>query len=83
MQQGGVGHDFSSLRPRGASAKSVGVIASGPVSFMRIWDSMCATIISSSARRGAMLPNPTTGEVLVSKPSDLDKHCCTIDQEAD
>ncbi len=56
MQQGGgVGYDFSSLRPRGTPAKSVGALASGPVSFMRIWDSMCATIVSSSARRGAMM----------------------------
>jgi ribonucleoside-diphosphate reductase alpha chain len=56
MQQGGgVGFDFSTLRPRGTSAHSVGSIASGPVSFMRIWDSMCATILSTGARRGAMM----------------------------
>ena len=56
MQQGGgVGYDFSSLRPRGAVARSVGGIASGPVSFMRIWDQMCATLLSTGARRGAMM----------------------------
>ena len=52
---GGVGYDFSSLRPQGSVAYSSGRIASGPVSFMRIWDAMCATIMSTGARRGAML----------------------------
>lgn len=56
MQQGGgVGYDFSSLRPAGAMAHRVGVVASGPVSFMKIWDAMCATILSTGARRGAMM----------------------------
>jgi len=56
MQQGGgVGYDFSTLRPSGEPARGVGVTASGPVSFMRIWDSMCATILSTGARRGAMM----------------------------
>ncbi len=56
MQQGGgVGYDFSTLRPKGAAAKSVGTVASGPVSFMQIWDAMCATLLSTGARRGAMM----------------------------
>ncbi|MFO1510159.1 MAG: adenosylcobalamin-dependent ribonucleoside-diphosphate reductase [Steroidobacteraceae bacterium] len=56
MQQGGgVGYDFSTLRPRGSPARRTGMIASGPVSFMRIWDAMCATILSTGARRGAMM----------------------------
>jgi ribonucleoside-diphosphate reductase alpha chain len=56
MQQGGgVGYDFSTLRPSGSRAWSVGGIASGPVSFMRIWDSVCATLLSTGARRGAMM----------------------------
>jgi ribonucleoside-diphosphate reductase alpha chain len=56
MQQGGgVGYDFSSLRPYGSRAWTVGGIASGPVSFMRIWDSMCETLLSTGARRGAMM----------------------------
>lgn len=56
MQQGGgVGYDFSTLRPSGTVAQSVGVTASGPVSFMHIWDAMCATILSTGARRGAMM----------------------------
>ena len=56
MQQGGgVGYDFSTLRPYGMQAHGVGMIASGPVSFMKIWDSMCGTILSTGARRGAMM----------------------------
>ncbi|UCH53556.1 MAG: adenosylcobalamin-dependent ribonucleoside-diphosphate reductase [Pseudomonadota bacterium] len=56
MQQGGgVGYDFSTLRPRGSPAKGVGALASGPVSFMDIWDCMCATLLSVGARRGAMM----------------------------
>jgi ribonucleoside-diphosphate reductase alpha chain len=56
MQQGGgVGYDFSTLRPQGASAKSVGTVASGPVSFMQIWDAMCGTLLSTGTRRGAMM----------------------------
>lgn len=56
MQQGGgAGYDFSTLRPAGTSARRVGTVASGPVSFMRIWDAMCATLLSTGARRGAMM----------------------------
>jgi ribonucleoside-diphosphate reductase alpha chain len=56
MQQGGgIGLDFSTLRPRGTRAKGAGNIASGPVSFMQIWDAMCGTILSTGSRRGAMM----------------------------
>jgi ribonucleoside-diphosphate reductase alpha chain len=55
QQGGGVGYDFSTLRPAGSQALAVGGIASGPVSFMRIWDRMCETLLSTGARRGAMM----------------------------
>ena len=56
MQQGGgIGVDFSSLRPRGARVRGVGADASGPVSFMKVWDAMCRTIMSAGHRRGAMM----------------------------
>ena len=56
MQKGGgIGIDFSTLRPRGTKARETGSIASGPLSFMHIWDSMCATILSTGSRRGAMM----------------------------
>ena len=55
QQGGGVGIDFSTLRPRGARAWSTGQVATGPVSFMRVWDTMCATLQNTSERRGAMM----------------------------
>jgi ribonucleoside-diphosphate reductase alpha chain len=56
MQQGGgIGYDFSTLRPHGAYVKGVGADASGPLSFMDVWDAMCRTIMSAGYRRGAMM----------------------------
>ena len=56
MQQGGgIGYDFSTLRPKGAPVKGVGADASGPLSFMDVWDAMCLTIMSAGSRRGAMM----------------------------
>lgn len=52
---GGIGYDFSTLRPAGSRASGAGAVASGPVSFMRVWDSMCATLLSTGSRRGAMM----------------------------
>ncbi|MCE9648570.1 MAG: adenosylcobalamin-dependent ribonucleoside-diphosphate reductase [Parvibaculum sp.] len=56
MQQGGgIGYDFSTLRPKGARVVGVGADASGPLSFMDVWDAMCRTIMSAGSRRGAMM----------------------------
>lgn len=56
MQQGGgIGYDFSTLRPKGAEVKGVAADASGPLTFMDVWDGMCRTIMSAGSRRGAMM----------------------------
>jgi ribonucleoside-diphosphate reductase alpha chain len=56
MQQGGgAGMDFSTIRPSGSQVKGVGADASGPLTFMDCWDSMCRTVHSAGQRRGAMM----------------------------
>ncbi|MFO1152279.1 MAG: adenosylcobalamin-dependent ribonucleoside-diphosphate reductase [Rhodospirillales bacterium] len=55
QQGGGIGYDFSTLRPKGAPVVGVGADASGPLSFMDVWDAMCRTIMSAGSRRGAMM----------------------------
>jgi ribonucleoside-diphosphate reductase alpha chain len=56
MQQGGgVGMDFSTIRPNGSPVLGVGAEASGPLSFMDCWNSMCRTVHSAGQRRGAMM----------------------------
>ena len=55
QQGGGVGTDFSPLRPKGARTDATGGRSSGPVSFMQLWEQMCATVTDTSPRRGAMM----------------------------
>ncbi|HEU4956880.1 MAG TPA: adenosylcobalamin-dependent ribonucleoside-diphosphate reductase, partial [Sphingomicrobium sp.] len=56
MQQGGgVGMDFSTIRPAGSPVRGVAADASGPLTFMDCWDSMCRTVHSAGQRRGAMM----------------------------
>lgn len=63
---GGIGMDFSTLRPKGAVVKRTGSISEGPLVFMDMWDAMCSTIQSSGSRRGAMM-----GVLSVSHPDIL------------
>jgi ribonucleoside-diphosphate reductase alpha chain len=56
MQQGGgIGYDFSTIRPKNAPVTGVAADASGPLSFMDVWDAMCRTVMSAGSRRGAMM----------------------------
>jgi ribonucleoside-diphosphate reductase alpha chain len=75
---GGVGFDFSTLRPKGAAVKGVGSTSSGPISFMKVFDSMCSTIAASGHRRGAMMAvmridHPDIEEFVTAKKGDENK----------
>jgi len=77
MQQGGgIGYDFSTLRPKGALVKGVESFSSGPLSFMDVWDAMCKTIMSAGSRRGAMMAtmrcdHPDVLEFIMAKQDPL------------
>ena len=69
---GGIGYDFSRLRPRGNTIHSLNSQASGPVSYMGIYDAVCQTISSSGHRRGAQMAvlrvdHPDVGEFVRAK----------------
>jgi ribonucleoside-diphosphate reductase alpha chain len=82
MQQGGgIGYDFSTIRPKGAPVGRGGGCL-GPLSFMDVWDAMCRTIMSAGSRRGAMMAtmrcdHPDIEDFIAPRPTRPGCACST------
>ncbi len=71
----GIGYDFSTLRPRGATVRGAGATTSGPLSFMDVFDAMCFTVSSAGGRRGAQMGcmdigHPDVEDFITAKQED-------------
>ena len=74
---GGIGYDFSTIRPKGDLITTLGSQSSGPISFMQIYDSLCQTISSAGHRRGAQMgvlrvDHPDIEEFIHAKQNSTD-----------